>query len=126
MNWTVWSSGVSIDSIVPSSEDGPLGSWISSWRSKLNFTSEDVSSLPLAKVRPSLSFTSYVLGSVKSADSAMSGSVSAVPGVYDSRKGNTCCITKNEPLSYEPAGSSTVTLSVVPTVRAPPPSPSPL
>src|SRR3954471_1113270 len=46
------------------------------------------------------------------------------------RNGNTWFITANEPLSYEPAGSRVVTLSVVPMVRAPaaevlPPSPPP-
>src|SRR5699024_4673110 len=54
---TVRSSGVSTDSKLPSNDAGPFGSSIAIWRSKENFTSEEVSSLPLAKVRPSLSFT---------------------------------------------------------------------
>ena len=50
----------------------------------------------------------------------MSGSTSAMPGFEFSRKGNTWFMTANEPLSYEPAGSSEVTLSVVPTMIPPP------
>ena len=50
----------------------------------------------------------------------MSGSTSGLPYGVFSRNGNTWFITANEPLSYEPAGSSVVTLSVVPMVSVPP------
>ena len=55
----------------------------------------------------------------------MSGSTSGLPYGVFSRNGKTWFMTANEPLSYEPAGSSVVTLSVVPMVSEPPPAPSP-
>src|SRR5699024_2198425 len=75
----------------PSREDGPFGSWIFTWRSKENFTSEEVRSLPLANFMPSLSLTSYFVGSVKSADSAIAGLSSAGPGVEARVRGHDCC-----------------------------------
>jgi len=56
-------------------------------RSNVNFTSEAVSALPFAKVRPSLSTTWYSEGETNSADSAMSGSTSGLPYGVFSRKG---------------------------------------
>src|SRR5262245_23029701 len=54
----------------------------------------------------------------------MSGCTSGLPSGVFMRNGNTWFITANEPLSYEPAGSRVVTLSVVPIVRLPlPPEP---
>src|SRR5207248_1235577 len=50
----------------------------------------------------------------------MSGWTSGLPYGVFIRRGNTWFITAKEPLSYEPAGSSLVTLSVVPMVRVPP------
>ena len=50
----------------------------------------------------------------------MSGSTSGLPYGVFSRNGYTWFITANEPLSYEPAGSSAVTCSVVPMVSVPP------
>ena len=73
------SSGASVLSRLPSSEDGPFSSAILSWRSNVNFTSEEVRSWPLANFRPGLSFTVYSVGEVNSADSAMSGSTSGLP-----------------------------------------------
>ena len=49
----------------------------------------------------------------------MSGWTSELQGFEFMRNGNTLFMMKNEPLSYEPAGSSVVTLSVVPTVMVP-------
>ena len=46
----------------------------------------------------------------------MSGSTSGLPYGVFIRNGKTWFMTANEPLSYEPAGSSDVTLSVVPMV----------
>ena len=93
---------------------------MASWRSNVNFTSEDVRSLPLAHFRSGLSVTVYSVGAVNSAETAMSGSTSGLPYGVFMRNGNTWFCTANEPLSYEPAGSSEVTLSVVPMVSAPP------
>src|SRR5690554_4905196 len=115
---TVVSSTASVSSRLYSRVDGPFSSAIASWRSKLNLTSDEVNSLPFAKVRPSLSFTVYSEGAVNSADSAMSGSTSAVPGCEFMMNGYTLFMMANEPLSYEPAGSRNVTLSVVPIVMA--------
>jgi hypothetical protein len=56
-------------------------------RSKLNFTSEDVRSWPLTNFRPDFSFTVKSVGEVKSADSAMSGSTSGLPGGVFIRNG---------------------------------------
>src|SRR5690554_4377374 len=119
---TVFSSGASVDSRLYSSVDGPFSSAIANWRSKLNFTSDEVSSLPFAKVSPSLRTTVYSVGEVNSADSAMSGSTSAVPGTEFMMNGYTLFMIANDPLSYEPAGSRNVTLSVVPIVIASPPA----
>src|SRR5215213_2363294 len=96
---------------------------MASWRSNVNLTSEEVRSLPLAHFRSGLSVTVYSVGEVNSADSAMSGSTSGLPSGVFMRNGNTWFMTANEPLSYEPAGSSVVTLSVVPTVSVLPPPP---
>ena len=77
--------------------------------------------MPLANFRPDLSLTVYSVGEVNSADSAMSGSTSGLPGGVFIRNGYTWFMTANEPLSYEPAGSRVVILSLVPMVRVPPP-----
>ncbi len=50
---TVFSSGVSMVSMVSSRGAGPFGSAILIARSKENLTSSEVSLLPLEKVRPS-------------------------------------------------------------------------
>src|SRR6478735_19325 len=123
---TVVSSGVSTLSRLASSDAGPFGSLIFFWRSKVNLTSEEVRSWPLANVRPDLSFTVYSFGEVNSALSAMSGLTSGLPYGEFRRNGYTWFMTANEPLSYEPAGSIEVILSVVPMVSAPPPPPEPL
>src|SRR5215510_12104597 len=68
-----------------SSDDGPLGSAILSWRSRLNLTSSEVSSSPLENFCPALSLQTYVFGSVKSHDSAASGSGLLPPAGTDSR-----------------------------------------
>ena len=73
--------------MLPSSTDGPFSSAIASWRSNENFTSEEVRSLPLAKVRPSLRTTVYSVSLVYSAETAMSGSTSEVPGFEFNRNG---------------------------------------
>src|SRR5919107_3019348 len=122
---TVVSSTASVLSRLYSSEDGPFSSAIASWRSNVNLTSDAVRSLPLAHFRPGFSFTVYSVGAVNSADSAMSGSTSGLPYGVFIRNGNTWFITANEPLSYEPAGSIVVILSLVPMVSASPPPPPP-
>jgi hypothetical protein len=76
-----------------------LSSAIASWRSKVNFTSDEVRSLPFANFRPSFSTTVYSVGAVNSADSAMSGSTSGLPSGVFMRNGNTWFWTPNEPLS---------------------------
>src|SRR3954470_3024165 len=50
----------------------------------------------------------------------MSGAGSGLPSGKLSRNGETWLITANDPLSYEPAGSMLVILSLVPMVSAPP------
>jgi hypothetical protein len=70
-----------------------------SCRWKLNTTSDDVRSLPLANVRPGLRVTVNSLGEVKAAVSAMSGTASGLPSGELSRNGYTWFITRNEPLS---------------------------
>ena len=50
----------------------------------------------------------------------MSGSTSGLPYGVFIRNGYTWFMTANEPLSYEPAGSSAVICSVVPMVSVPP------
>src|SRR5262245_29577337 len=90
---TVWSSGVSIAfgsterlpsglafATLASRIDAPSGSAIAMFRSTLNFTSDDVSGLPLEKVSPSRSVHWNVDGSVYSHDSAASPSGLVVPG----------------------------------------------
>ena len=66
-----------------------MASAMSTWRWKENATSEAVSSLPFAKVRPSLMTTVYSVGAVNSAETAMSGSGSglSVPGMVFTRNG---------------------------------------
>lgn len=87
----------------------------------MNFTSEEVSSLPLANVSPSLRVTVYSVGAVNSADSAMFGSTSGLPYGESTSIGNTWICTASEPLSYAPAGSRLNSVSVVPTAIVPPP-----
>ncbi len=87
MKTTVVSSGAATLSRLPSSDAGPFGSLIATWRSNENFTSEDVRSWPFANFRPDLSFTVYSVGEVNSADSAMSGVTSDVPYWLFMRKG---------------------------------------
>src|SRR3954468_6061173 len=117
---TVVSSLASVLSRLYSSEAGPFGSLIFTMRSKVNLTSDEVRSWPLANFRPGFSFTVYSVGDVNDADSAMSGLGSGLPYGVFIRNGETWFITATEPLSYEPAGSIDVILSVVPIVRAPP------
>ncbi|MCY1250319.1 hypothetical protein D9M72_639480 [compost metagenome] len=84
---TVESSLAVTDSRLPRSEAGPLSSAILTTRSMENFTSEEVSACPLANLRSDLSLTVYSVGLVNSADSAISGVASAVPGLAFSRNG---------------------------------------
>ena len=56
-------------------------------RSIENFTSEAVRALPLANLSPDLSLTVYSVGLVNEADSAMSGTESADPGLEFRRNG---------------------------------------
>src|SRR3954454_24367795 len=80
---TVVSSLASVLSRLYSSEAGPFGSLIFTMRSKVNLTSDEVRSWPLAHFRPGLSFTVYSVGEVNDADSAMSGLGSGLPyGVF--------------------------------------------
>lgn len=86
---TVWSSGVSTapsarasrsgSLIAPSSTAEPLGSAICRLRSSEKRTSEEVSSLPLEKVRPSRRVQVMVCGSSYSHDSAASPTGSDSP-----------------------------------------------
>ena len=117
MKSTVNGSGVSTLSRLASSDCGPLGSLMAFSLSMENLTSEDVSACPLANLRFGLSLQVKVVGAVKSQRCAMSGFSSPLPGTKFIRNGYTWFITCSDPLSYEPAGSSEETLSVVPTVR---------
>ncbi len=58
--------------MLPSRPAAPFGSAIEMFRSRLYFTSEEVSSLPLANVSPSLRVHSSIWVSVYSHDSAAS------------------------------------------------------
>ena len=122
---TVVASGASMDSTLPSKADGPFGSAIFSCRSKVNFTSLESRSCPLAHFSPLLSLTVYSVGVVNSADSAKLIDGSGLPGSEFSRNGKIWFMTMNEPLSYDPAGSREVTLSVVPRVIGALESPEP-
>ncbi len=72
---------------LPSNDDGPLGSAIFSWRSKVFLTSLESRTWPLAHFRSAFSLTVYSVGLVNSADSAMSVFGSAEPGIELSRNG---------------------------------------
>ena len=76
--------------------------------------------MPLAHLRPGLRVTVYSVGEVNSADSAMSGTTSGAVVVGVDQEREHLVLTANEPLSYEPAGSRVVTLSVVPTMSGSP------
>src|SRR3954454_18889938 len=82
---TVIGSVASTDFSEASSEDGPLGSAILSWRSSENLTSSDVSGSPLENFRPGLSLQTYVFGSLNSQLSAASGSGLFPPAGIDRR-----------------------------------------
>jgi hypothetical protein len=79
LNTTVVGSGASTPARLASSAAGPFGSLMATIRSNVNFTSDEVSSWPLAKVRPGFRVTVYWVGEVNSADWAMSGSTSGLP-----------------------------------------------
>ncbi len=94
---TVVSSGVSMapsaivgffasgSMIEPSSDEAPLGSAIAMLRSKENFTSEDVSALPLENVLSARRMQVTVCGSSYSHDSAASATgVSPPAGIASS------------------------------------------
>ena len=73
LNVTVVGSVASVESSDASSEDGPLGSAILSWRSSENLTSSEVSGSPEENFRSGLSLQTYVFGSLNSQLSAASG-----------------------------------------------------
>ena len=79
VNTTVESSRASTFFMAPSSEAGPLGSLMSTIRWKEKATSDAVSSLPFANVRPSFTVQTYSVGVSKSQDSAASGVRSVLP-----------------------------------------------
>ena len=114
LNVTVVGSVASTESSDASSEDGPLGSAILSWRSSENLTSSEVSGSPEENFRSGLSLQTYVFGSVKSQLSAASGLGWFSPAGTESRFWYMLPISCCEPRSYAPAGSSETTLSVVP------------
>ncbi|SKT95336.1 Uncharacterised protein [Mycobacteroides abscessus subsp. abscessus] len=84
---TVRSSGVSTRSRLASSDCGPLGSLITRSRSYENFTSDEVSSCPLANTEPGLSVQRYSVGFSNPHPAARSGLRSPVPGVKFIRNG---------------------------------------
>lgn len=85
VNTTVAGSGAATDPRLWSSEEGPFLSAIASCRSKLNLTSEEVSSCPLANFRPGFSVTVQVVGSVSAIADARSGDTSDEPFLALSR-----------------------------------------
>src|SRR4051812_12236340 len=120
VNTTVEASGTSTLTRFASSEEGPFGSLIFTWRSKLNLTSDEVRSWPFAHFKPGLSLTVNSVGDEKSPDSAMLGATSGLPTGLSNRNGYTWSWTASEPLSYDPAGSRVTSGSVVPTMIVPP------
>src|SRR4051812_17391433 len=100
---TVVGSVASTDSSEPSSDDGPPGSAILSWRSSENLTSSDVRGSPLENFRPALSLQTYVFGSLNSQLSAASGSGLLPPAGMARRFWYMLPISCCEPRSYAPA-----------------------